>query len=155
MTLHNRLFIFGGPIQNHLCILGGPIQIPEYKSREEWGFSWAGRAAPRDFPQALPSGNPSEQSYQPLENPSFPPLLLNYPSLSKSDTHREHQADIATYRLNRPRGRFSKNKNQCNFEINNCLSGVGLEYQLFNKKVCGIYKKKCTKRTFLHRYHSL
>ena len=29
-----------------------------------------------NFLQALPSGNPSEQPYQPSENPSFPPLLV-------------------------------------------------------------------------------
>ena len=36
------------------------------------GFPWAGRAAPRDFPRASPSGNPLEQPCQPLENPVHP-----------------------------------------------------------------------------------
>ena len=36
------------------------------------GFPRAGRAAPRDFPRALPSGNPSEQPCQPSENPVHP-----------------------------------------------------------------------------------
>ena len=36
------------------------------------GFSRAGRAAPRDFPQAAPSRNPLEQPCQHLENPLLP-----------------------------------------------------------------------------------
>ena len=35
-------------------------------------FPRAGRAAPRDFPRALPLGNPWEQPCQPLENPVRP-----------------------------------------------------------------------------------
>ena len=34
--------------------------------------SRAGRAAPRDFPQASPLGNPSEKPFQPSENPVHP-----------------------------------------------------------------------------------
>ena len=45
----------------------------EYLKNSE---NWAGRAALQDFHWALPSGNPSEQPCQPLENLSFPPLLL-------------------------------------------------------------------------------
>ena len=40
--------------------------------QEGRGFQRAGRAAPRDFPGALPSGNPSEQPCQPSENPVIP-----------------------------------------------------------------------------------
>ena len=32
----------------------------------------AAKAAPRYFPRALPSGNPSEQPCKPLENPDHP-----------------------------------------------------------------------------------
>ena len=35
-------------------------------------FPWAGRAAPRDFPWALPLRNPSEQPCQPSDNPAYP-----------------------------------------------------------------------------------
>ena len=35
-------------------------------------MGWVGRAAPRDFSQALPSGNPSEQPWEPLGNPVHP-----------------------------------------------------------------------------------
>ena len=38
------------------------------RARMDGFFSQAGLAAPRDFPCALPSGNPSEQPCQPLEN---------------------------------------------------------------------------------------
>ena len=44
----------------------------ESKSRKGQGFPRAGRAAPRDFPRALPSRNPSEQPCQPSENPVLP-----------------------------------------------------------------------------------
>ena len=42
---------------------------PSKKVGMDGGFPWAGRAASRDFPRALPSANPSEQPCQPSENP--------------------------------------------------------------------------------------
>ena len=45
-------------------------------SWEGQGFPWAGRAVPRDFPWALPLGNPSEQCCHTLDN-----LVLSSPYL--------------------------------------------------------------------------
>ena len=38
---------------------------PIKQKRDGLGFSWAGRAAPRDFPKAKSEGNPEEQPCQP------------------------------------------------------------------------------------------
>ena len=66
-------------------------QLWDNVSRDGWGFPRAGRAAPRDFPRASPSGNPSEQPCQPSENPVLPssftqinPNSQVQPSIEKS-----------------------------------------------------------------------
>ena len=46
--------------------------MPHSITWERRGFPRAGTAAPRDFPHASPSGNPSEQPCHPTENPVHP-----------------------------------------------------------------------------------
>ena len=61
-----------GPIQGQY---GNQLEIEcksELKSQEGRGLPRAGKAAPRDFPQASPSQNPSKQPCQPSENPVLP-----------------------------------------------------------------------------------
>ena len=78
----------------------------EVKSRDGRGFPRAGRAAPRDFSRALPSGNPSKQPCQPSENPVHPssftrinPLWASLLSIMTihpitSELHTRFQASI-------------------------------------------------------------
>ena len=44
--------------------------------KKDMDFSWAGRGAPRYFPQASILRNPSEQPCKPLENPIDPSSFL-------------------------------------------------------------------------------